>query len=98
MIRGFNAGVGMPNRTAVNVRGVSEEDFGTASSLQGVATRLSQMSSGLSGYLLEESFALPLEVGGVAQMIGGVIYFALLKERSIGKEERGYEPRRAHHN
>ncbi|AWS00737.1 MFS transporter [Metallosphaera hakonensis] len=98
VIRGFNAGVGMPNRTAVNVRGVSEEDFGTASSLQGVATRLSQMSSGLSGYLLEESFALPLEVGGVAQMIGGVIYFALLKERSIGKEERGYEPRRAHHN
>lgn len=88
VIRGFNAGVGMPNRTAVNVRGVSEDDFGTASSLQGVATRLSQMSSGASGYLLEESFALPLEIGGVAQTLGGILYYALLKEREERKEER----------
>lgn len=87
VVRGFNAGVGMPNRTAINVRGVSEDDFGTASSLQGVATRLSQMSSGLSGYLLEESFALPLEVGGVMQALGGILYYTLLR----GKEERREE-------
>lgn len=91
--RGLNAGLGMPNRTAVNVRGVSGDDFGTASSLQGVATRISQMSSGLGGYLLEESLILPLEIGGVAQLIGGVLYYALLKEKGKVKREAKSELR-----
>jgi|ECHnycMinimDraft_1075156.scaffolds.fasta_scaffold03106_2 MFS family permease len=80
-VRGFNAGIGMPNRTAVNVRGVSSEDFGAASSLQGVATRLSQMSSGLGGYLLEDSIGLPLLLGGALQVLGGVLYYTMLKGR-----------------
>lgn len=78
ILRGLNAGIGSPNRTAVNVRGVSEEDFGTASSLQGLATRFSQMSSGLSGYLLDYSLPLPLEIGGILQAIGGYLYMKLL--------------------
>lgn len=83
VVRGFNAGIGMPNRTAVNVRGISSEDFGAASSLQGVATRLSQMSSGVGGYLMEDSVALPLLLGGALQGVGGVLYYLLLKGRGI---------------
>jgi len=76
--RGLNAGVGAPNRSAVNVRGVSAEDFGTASSFQGLATRLSQMSSAISGYLLDVSYSLPLEIGGLLQTVGGYLYMKLL--------------------
>jgi hypothetical protein len=92
-MRGVNAGMGMPNRTAVNVRGVSEEDFGTASSLQGVATRLSQTTSGLSGYLMEEGVYLPLEIGGLLQMLGGVVYYLALESRARGVDGRGREGR-----
>jgi len=80
-IRGLNAGFGAPNRTAVNVRGVSEEDFGAATSLQGISTRIAQLSSGLSGYLLEMWIPLPEFSGGLLQAIGGYIYYKLLKER-----------------
>ncbi|QGA53198.1 MFS transporter [Sulfolobus sp. E5-1-F] len=76
--RGLNAGIGAPNRSAVNIRGVSAEDFGTASSFQGLATRLSQMSSGISGYLLDISYSLPLEIGGILQAVGGYLYMKLL--------------------
>ncbi len=80
IIRGFNAGFGAPNRTAVNIRGVSSEDYGTASSLQGIATRVSQMSSGLSGYLMEIDSPLSLFIGGIFQAIGGILYMKLLKK------------------
>ncbi|QKR00912.1 MFS transporter [Metallosphaera tengchongensis] len=88
IVRGLNAGLGMPNRTAVNVRGISEEDFGTASSLQGVATRLSQTSSGLSGYIMEFGVDLPLEIGGFVQLLGGITYFALLRGGQGGSKPR----------
>ncbi|WP_338604449.1 MFS transporter [Sulfolobus tengchongensis] len=85
--RGLNAGIGSPNRSAVNVRGVSEEDFGTASSIQGMATRFSQMSSGISGYLLDLSLSLPLEIGGILQAIGGYLYMRLLSgSRNVSEE------------
>ena len=80
-IRGLNAGFGAPNRTAVNVRGISEEDYGAATSLQGISTRIAQLSSGLSGYLLETWIPLPEFSGGILQMIGGYIYYRLLRER-----------------
>ncbi|ARM77190.1 MFS transporter [Acidianus manzaensis] len=85
VIRGFNAGLGAPNRTAVNIRGISSEDYGTASSLQGVATRFSQLSSGIGGYLMEVALPLPEEVGGIIQAIGGFTYMRLLRKR---KEEK----------
>ncbi|AWR97887.1 MFS transporter [Acidianus sulfidivorans JP7] len=87
IIRGFNAGLGAPNRTAVNIRGISSEDYGTASSLQGVATRFSQLSSGLGGYLMEVGLPLPEEIGGIIQAIGGFAYLKLLRKRG-GKEKR----------
>ncbi|BFH72800.1 MFS transporter [Sulfurisphaera javensis] len=80
-IRGLNAGIGAPNRTAVNVRGISEEDYGAATSIQGISTRVAQLSSGLSGYLLEVWLPLPEFSGGILQAIGGYIYYKLLKER-----------------
>ncbi|BFI76065.1 MFS transporter [Sulfurisphaera ohwakuensis] len=80
-LRGLNAGIGAPNRTAINVRGVSEEDYGTATSLQGISTRIAQLSSGLSGYLLETWIPLPELSGGILQAIGGYIYYRLLKEK-----------------
>ncbi len=91
VIRGFNAGFGAPNRTAVNIRGISSEDYGTASSLQGVATRASQMSSGLSGYLMEIDLPIPLFVGGILQAISGVLYMKLLKRENQGEHNRNYE-------
>ncbi|BAB67509.1 MFS transporter [Sulfurisphaera tokodaii] len=80
-LRGLNAGIGAPNRTAINVRGISEEDYGTATSLQGISTRIAQLSSGLSGYLLETWLPLPELSGGILQAVGGYIYYRLLKER-----------------
>jgi MFS family permease len=87
--RGFNAGFGAPNRTAVNVRGIHEEDYGTASSLQGVATRASQLSSGLGGYLMEVSLPLPLFLGGAFQAASGYLYPKLLGGKNKG-EHHGY--------
>lgn len=90
VIRGFNAGIGAPNRTAVNVRGISSEDYGTALSIQGISTRISQLSSGIGGYLMEISLPLPEALGGAIQALGGVVYMKLLENkepREIRKEE-----------
>ncbi|BCU66742.1 MFS transporter [Sulfolobales archaeon HS-7] len=81
-IRAINAGIGLPNRNVTNIRGVSAEDYGSASSLQGVVTRVSQMSSGISGYLLEDFPGLPLELGGLLQALGGYLYMYLLSKRA----------------
>jgi hypothetical protein len=61
------------------VRGVDREDFGTASSVQGVATRASQFSSAASGYLMDVSLPIPLEIGGAFQMVSGLLYKYILK-------------------
>ena len=79
-IRGFNAGIGAPNRTAINVRGVSAEDYGAATSLQGISTRFAQLSSGASGYLMDVWLPFPEILGGVLQIAGGYIYYALLSK------------------
>ena len=62
----------------MNLRGINNEDYGTASSVMGVANRLSQTSSGLSGYLMDVSLPAPVFIGGAAQLIGGILYFKLL--------------------
>ena len=80
-LRGLVIGVGAPNRSTANIRGYREEDYGTASSLQGIATRLSQTSTTLSGYLMEVAPELPLGIGGSLQVLAGVMYVALLRKR-----------------
>ena len=77
--RSFVAGIGAPNRTTVNVSGISSGDFGAATSLQGVSSRVSQSFSGLSGYLMDVSLPLPLVAGGLLQSLSGVVYYKLLK-------------------
>ncbi len=87
-IRSFNAGFGSPNRGAINVRGVDREDFGTASSVQGVATRVSQLSSAASGYLMDISLPIPLEIGGLFQLVSGAMYKFVLKGTKPSSEHQ----------
>jgi hypothetical protein len=58
--------------------GVNSQDYGTASSVMGLANRLAQTSSGLSGYLMDISLPFPVLFGGVLQTVGGFIYFKVL--------------------
>ncbi len=81
-LRGFIAGFGAPSRTAINMRGVNDQDYGTASSIQGLGGRFAQTSSGLSGYLMDIYTPLPLFIGGLFQTVGSFVYFALLKPKT----------------
>ena len=76
--RSFIAGFGSPSRSAVNMSGVNSQDYGTASSVMGLANRLAQTSSGLSGYLMDISLPFPVLFGGILQSVGGFIYFKIL--------------------
>ncbi|MCL4375937.1 MFS transporter [Candidatus Parvarchaeota archaeon] len=77
-LRSFIAGFGSPSRSAVNMHGVNSQDYGTASSVMGLANRLAQTSSGLSGYLMDISLPFPVLFGGIVQTVGGFIYFKVL--------------------
>ena len=79
--RGILAGFGSPSRTAMNVKGVDSEDYGIATSVQGIATRTGQLSSGLSGYLMDYSLPLPIFVGGILQLASGISYKLLFSNR-----------------
>ncbi len=78
-VRSFIAGLGSPIRSAINVRGISSEDYGTASAVQGIFTRSSQLTSGLSGYLMSEGLELPLLTGGFFQVAGALAFYALIR-------------------
>lgn len=75
------AGFGAPVRSAMNVQGISEGDYGTASSLQGLSMRLSQTTSGASGYLMDAYIPLPEALGGIVQFVGGLIYYGVFRGR-----------------
>lgn len=70
----FSSSIGVPSRSAVNISGVNKEDYGTASTIQGISITSSQLTSGLSGALLDYSLELPLLAGGVLMCVGGLIY------------------------
>jgi len=78
-LRSGTAGLGAPMRSAISVRGIGSEDYGTASSIQGMATRGSQMTSGLSGYLMDTYFPAPLFVGGLLQITGSFVYYRIIR-------------------
>ncbi|MDP8024135.1 MAG: MFS transporter [Nitrososphaeria archaeon] len=78
-IRSFIAGIGTPMRSAISVRGISGEDYGTASAIQGIFTRSSQLTSGLSGYLMNEGLGLPLLAGGFLQVAGAFVFYGLIR-------------------
>lgn len=77
--RSAAAGFGAPIRTAINVKGVSDSNFGIASSAQGMAVRSSTGTSAISGYLMEYSLPIPMEIGGVLQLLGGLVYYRLMR-------------------
>ena len=81
ILRTFIAGIGMPSRAVTNIKNISNEDYGTATTMQGMGTRFSQTSSGLSGYLMELSMSSPLFIGGILQTIGAFVYFKLIKDQ-----------------
>lgn len=77
--RQFFGGYGAPIRSAINVKGVRDEDFGTASSIQGLGGRAGQGTSVVSGYLMEISLPLPELFGGILQCFGAYLYYRLLR-------------------
>ncbi|MGC8662707.1 MAG: MFS transporter [Candidatus Micrarchaeia archaeon] len=82
--RSLIIGLGSPSRTTISIKGVDAEDYGTASSMQGIASRLAQLSSASSGYLMDIYLPLPLFLGAIFQFASGVGYKILLKN-SKGK-------------
>lgn len=82
MFRSAIAGFGAPIRTAINVKGVSDSNFGIASSAQGMAVRSSTGTSAVSGYLMEYSLDVPMEIGGILQLLGGIIYYRMMKSEN----------------
>lgn len=78
--RTFVAGFGVPSRNAINVSGIKEGDYGAATSIQGVSSRVSQGFSGLSGYLMDIDLPFPLILGGIIQSFSGLIYYKLMKK------------------
>ncbi|ASI13523.1 UMF12 family major facilitator superfamily permease [Candidatus Mancarchaeum acidiphilum] len=81
ILRSIFAGFGSPNRSALNVRGIDKEDYGSATSFNGVSSRMSQLSSGLSGYLMDISLPIPLIIGGIFQGASGILYKIFIKEK-----------------
>jgi hypothetical protein len=62
------------------MKGISTEDFGAASSIQGIASRASQATAGASGYLMEIYLPMPLIIGGLLQAISGWVYLRMLRQ------------------
>ena len=79
LVRAYVSGVGQPSRSAVNVRGISSEDYGAASSIMGTASRTGQLSSGLSGYLMDIYLPYPLVAGAILQIASGAMYAKMIK-------------------
>lgn len=90
--RQFFGGYGAPIRSAINVRGIRNEDFGTASSIQGLGMRAGQSTSVLSGYLMEISLPVPELLGGIMQCISGYVYYKLLRGNSPETGSRDSRP------
>jgi MFS family permease len=85
VVRGISAGVGVPTRSAVTIGGVGSGEMGTATSITAVANRAALGSSSVGGYLLTVMQDLPLEVGGAFQLVGGLLFYLLLRNESRGK-------------
>jgi MFS family permease len=81
LLRSVIAGFGSPSVNAVNIKGIDAEDYGTASSIQGVAVGASMSSSGASGFLMDAFLPLPLFLGGALQAVSGVLYGRFFTDR-----------------
>jgi hypothetical protein len=89
ILRAIFSGFGNPFRKTVNLKGIDQQDYGTATSAMAIASRTAQMSSGISGYLMDYALPLPLFVGGILQIFGGIGYKMLFGKKKIEpKSER----------
>lgn len=77
--RGISGGLGAPVRTSVTLGGVAGSEMGVATGISGVSMRASLVSSGAAGYLLAVAENAPLGIGGVLQIVGGALYYRLLR-------------------
>ncbi len=80
IIRAFIVSSGTSARSVISINGIDKEDYGTATSIQGVATRLFQTSSALDGYLLDLDPILPLFFGGLFIIFSGLLYKKIFKK------------------
>ncbi len=87
-LRSLVAGFGGPSISALNVRGIHSQDYGTASSVQSLAQSLATGSSGLSGYLADAMLPAPILIGGALQIVSGALYPKLLKGVQSGGGKR----------
>ena len=86
VVRGISGGLGAPARTSVTLGGVAGSEMGAATSISGVSMRASFMSSGVAGYLLTVAENAPLGIGGALQIVGGALYYRLLRGMSGSPE------------
>lgn len=92
VLRTAFAAFGMPYRGTVNLSGIENQDYGTGTSIIGVSARFAQLSSGLSGYLMDFLTPAPLVIGGILQFASGVAYFRLLGVKPPGGGEKSGMP------
>ncbi|MGC8479701.1 MAG: MFS transporter [Candidatus Micrarchaeia archaeon] len=87
--RSLVAGFGSASISTISMSGLNKEDYGTATSIQGLASSLSQSSSGISGYLADYLFPLPMLIGGALQISAGILYPIFIKNnRKINKNKK----------
>ncbi|MGP6220408.1 MFS transporter [Caldiplasma sukawensis] len=75
------AGVGLPMRNQINVSGIESRDYGAGSGLQATAMRVSQSTTGATGYLMDLYLPLPEIAGGLIQAFAGFVYYKYFGKR-----------------
>jgi len=81
IFRSFINGTGSPTRSIIVVNNVDTTDMGSASGISGSITRLSALSTGLSGYLIDTNIFLPFIIAGFLQIFSGTLYHTILKDK-----------------
>lgn len=87
-LRSFVAGFGSPSASTISIKGVHNEDYGTAVSIQGIASNLSQTTSGIGGYMADFMLPSPILIGGLLQVVSGIMYPKLLSKSLYKAEKR----------
>ncbi len=74
LLRSFINGFGTPTRSMIVVNNVDNTDMGTASGMAGSVTRISALSTSISGYIMDIDIISPLLIAGVLQIVSGILY------------------------
>ena len=93
--RAFIAGFGSSSVSAMSVMNIHGEDYGTATSMQGLFGNISQTSSGLSGYLMDLALPAPLVAGAILQILNGVMYGRLFTREGSVRQAQDKEDKHA---